>query len=64
MMAVGETRRESGYYVDPQDWPTEAPRHNLSIQQIYEGLDRFDSVYGLAKTTPEQVEQANRDETA
>lgn len=60
-MAMGETRRESGYYVDPQDWPTEAPHHNLSVQQIYDVLDRFDSVHGLAKSTPEQLEQTNQD---
>jgi hypothetical protein len=63
-MILGETPQGEPidyYYVNLQDWPTRHHPRGLSVQQIYDVLGRFNDVHGLAKSTQEQVDQANRE---
>ena len=44
----GDSHRRPGYYLSPDDWPTDVPRDDLSIDDVYEVLDTFEGLYDIA----------------
>lgn len=43
-----ESRRKPGYYLEPNDWPTDIPRDDLTVEELYDVLDSFDDAYEVA----------------
>jgi hypothetical protein len=58
-----DVQRRPGYYLSPDDWPTDVPRDDLSVDELYGVLDTFEYLYDIAMDGLSRVEvEAVREE--